>query len=244
MSAILGQIGTGIDAVVAQSAEEVRAGGRMWLQHVAEYGGWQLRRLAPVAYLGVLLAVAFATVPASVVGQTKPDATAADLADRARKAHAVTQTFHERYKVELNTALKDGPVAAIGAYAEFAPGLASTLSEETPFEITRTAARVRNADNLPDAWELANLEKFEKEIKAGADPKKLEVYSVTTTTEGQKLFRYMRPITMGEQCLVCHGTEVKGDVKAEIAKTYPDDKAIGYNLNELRGAFTLIQQLD
>jgi hypothetical protein len=33
-------------------------------------------------------------------------------------------------------------------------------------------------------------------------------------------------------------------VKAEIAKYYTDDKAIGFNLGELRGAFSLVQQLD
>ncbi len=193
--------------------------------------------------VGVLLSVV-ALAPMLAVGQTKPASEAEDLAERARKAHAVTQQFVDRYKLELSTALKDGPVAASGAYAEFATGIASALSEETPFEITRTALRVRNADNLPDAWELANLESFAKQIKGGADPKKLETFSVTTTKEGQRLFRYMRPIMTGEQCLVCHGTDVKGDVKAEIAKTYPDDKALGYNLGEMRGAFTLIQQLD
>jgi Protein of unknown function (DUF3365) len=216
----------------------------MRLKGVADFGGRRLRRLVPFWCLGVLAAAAIAMAPAQVVGQAKPDPTAEDLAERARKAYAVTHTFNERYKADLTNALKDGPVAAIGAYAEFATGIASTLSEESPFEITRTALRVRNGDNLPDAWELANLEKFAKEIKAGADPKKLEVYSVTTTTEGQKLFRYMRPIMTGEQCLVCHGTDVKGDVKSEIAKSYPDDKALGYNLNDMRGAFTLIQQLD
>jgi Protein of unknown function (DUF3365) len=219
-------------------------GGTMRLRGVADLGGWRLRRLTPFWCLVVLLAAAITGTSTLVVGQTKPDPTVEDLADRARKAHAVTHTFHERYKAALTDALKDGPVAAVGAYAEFATGIASTLSEETPFEITRTAMRVRNGDNLPDAWELANLEKFAKEIKAGADPKKLEAYNVTTTTEGQKLFRYMRPIMMGEPCLVCHGTDVKGDVKSEIGKTYPDDKALGYNLNDLRGAFTLIQQLD
>jgi mono/diheme cytochrome c family protein len=211
---------------------------------VAGCGGLIVRRFAPFWRVSVLAAAAVAMVPALVVGQTKPDPTAEDLAERARKAHAVTHTFQERYKADLTNALKDGPVAAVGAYAEFATGIASTLSEESPFEITRTALRVRNGDNVPDAWELANLEKFAKEIKAGADPKKLEVYNVTTTKEGQKLFRYMRPIMMGEQCLVCHGADVKGDVKSEIAKSYPDDKALGYILSDMRGAFTLIQQLD
>ena len=198
----------------------------------------------PVFAAGMALAMLVAGLASErpAVAQTSPAAD--ELADRVRKANAVTHTFSERYKVELATAMKDGPVAAIGAYSTFVPEIAGSLSEETPFEITRTALRTRNPDNAPDAWEQAGLEGFAKKIAAGADPKKLEVYEVTTTKEGQRLFRYMRPIMMGEACHACHGPDVKQDVKSEIAKTYPDDKAIGYNLGDMRGAFTLIQQLD
>lgn len=210
-----------------------------------------LRRLAAgrrvvIIAAGILLALAgqSSTQTVQTPPAPAPAPVADDLADRALKAYAVTHTFWERYKLQLTTALKDGPVAAVGSYAEFATEIASSLSEETPFEITRTAVRVRNADNAPDAWELANLENFDKQIKGGIDPKKIEAYSVITTKEGQRLFRYMRPIMMGEQCLACHGSDVKGDVKAEIARTYPDDKALGYNLGEMRGAFSLVQQLD
>lgn len=195
----------------------------------------------------MVFAAAAALLDSPRVVAQQPSAQSAkpeDLAERARAAHAVTHTFIERYKSELATALKDGSVAAIGAYAEFVPSIAGALSEETPFEIMRTALRVRNPDNGADAWETTNLENFAKQIKGGTDPKKLEAYAVTTTKEGQRLFRYMRPIMMTEQCLACHGPDVKGDVKAEIAKIYADDKALGYNLGEMRGAFSLIQQLD
>lgn len=200
---------------------------------------------APAAAYGAGTAVALACIvalAASALAQAtlSPD----ELAERAKKANDVTHSFSERYKASLTTALKEGTAAAVGAYATFVPEIANSLSEETPFEISRTSTRLRNPDNAADAWELATLEKFAKDIAGGADPKKLEVYAVTTTKEGQRLFRYMRPIMMGEQCLGCHGTDVKGDVKSEIAKSYPDDKTIGYSLGELRGAFSLIQQLD
>ena len=189
----------------------------------------------------VWLAIAFGTLAPAVAQAPQ---TPADLAERARKANAVTHTFSDRYKHELTTAMKDGALAAVGAYATFVPEIASSISEESPFEISRTAIRVRNSDNAADTWELQALERFAKDIAGGADPKKLEVYDVTTTKEGQRLFRYMRPIMISEQCMACHGPDVKGDVKAEIAKIYPDDKALGYAIGEMRGAFSLIQQLD
>jgi hypothetical protein len=43
-------------------------------------------------------------------------------------------------------------------------------------------------------------------------------------------------------CLSCHGS-VKQNISAETLKVinenYPDDKAIGYGLNELRGLFVV-----
>ncbi len=62
--------------------------------------------------------------------------------------------------------------------------------------------------------------------------------------EGDRLFRYMRAIPVGEMCLTCHGTDVRTDVKAEIARLYPEDKALGFKLGELRGAFSLVQLIN
>ena len=112
-------------------------------------------------------------------------------------------------------------------------------TEESTFEIARTSVKVRNPDNAPDAWEASGLELFQKQLTGGADPKTLEMFEVTQTKEGQSIFRYMRPIMMHEQCLACHGPAVAPDVKGEIAQYYPDDKAVGFNLNDMRGAFTL-----
>ena len=104
--------------------------------------------------------------------------------------------------------------------------------------------RLRNPDNTPDPWEKANLELFATQLAGGGDHKTIEAYDVTVTKEGQKLFRYMRPILTGDMCLGCHGPAVPQDIKQEIARSYPDDKATGFNLGELRGAFTLVQEVE
>ncbi len=164
---------------------------------------------------------------------------------RAAKARELTHTYSEKLRSGLISALKDGgPVGAIGACNTLAPELNTTLSETSTFDVERTALRVRNTENAPDSWELAVLEQFQGAIAKGSDPKTMETYDVVMTQEGQRLFRYMRPIMMREPCLMCHGPSVAADVKAEIAKYYSDDKAVGFNLGELRGAFSLVQQLD
>ena len=177
--------------------------------------------------------------------QPAPAAPSADLTARAAKARDLTVVYKERLLAGIAQALKEGgPLGAIGACNTLAPDLNASVTDASSFEISRTALRVRNPENAPDAWEQVVLEQFQTAIAAGSDPKALEMFDVVTTTEGQKLFRYMRPIVMGEPCLVCHGPNVAADVKAEIAKYYSDDKAIGYTLGEMRGAFSLVQQLD
>jgi len=177
--------------------------------------------------------------------QPAPLAADADLSVRATKARDLAHVYSEKLRDGIAKALKEvGPVGAVGACNILAPELNATVTDDSTFEIGRTALRVRNPENAPDAWELAGLEQFQKALAGGSDAKTLEIYDVVTTKEGQRLFRYMRPITMREPCMTCHGTNVAQDVKAEIAKYYADDKALGFALGELRGAFSLVQQLD
>lgn len=168
-----------------------------------------------------------------------------DLPSLAAGARTLAHLYADRLRQNIAQALKEGgPIRAIDSCNTLAPELNASVADGTLFEVARTALRVRNPDNAPDAWEQANLEQFQKSLAGGADPKTLEVYEIVATKEGQKLFRYMRPIAMRETCLVCHGPNVAPDVKAEIAKYYPDDKAIGYNVGDLRGAFSIVQQLE
>ncbi len=168
-----------------------------------------------------------------------------DIETRLEVARSAVKKHSTRLKADLSQALKEGgPKGAIGACVSIAPEIDASVSEEHQVEIGRTSTRVRNTENAPDEWELAGMETFAKQIAAGGDSQKLEYYEVTMTTEGQRLFRYMKPIMMQEMCLACHGSNLSQDLKSEIAKSYPDDKAVGFNLSELRGAFTLVQRVD
>lgn len=189
--------------------------------------------------------VGCAAAVSAVTGRAQQPPTTVELAPRAEKARALAHLYSEKLRAGVVQALKEtGPVGAIGACNTLAPELNSSVTDESTFEISRTAFRVRNQENLPDAWELVALELMQKALTGGADPKTLETYDVVTTNEGQRLFRYMRPIIMREPCLACHGPNVAQEVKAEIAKYYTDDKAVGFNVGDLRGAFSLVQQLD
>ena len=196
--------------------------------------------LAAIALAGLALAgLAALTLPA--VAQKS----AADPAKRLQKARDTAVTLSDRLRTELAVAIKNGGVAgALGACQTISPDLVTNATDEFGFEAGRTALRLRNPENAPDEWERKVLELFQSQIGKGVDPTKLEYAETVTTAEGDKLFRYMKPIMTGETCLACHGTDVKPDVKAEIARYYPEDKATGFKLGEFRGAFSLVQLIE
>lgn len=191
-------------------------------------------------WCAVIVALLAAGTTASAQGTA-----AADHAKRLAKARDLVQTFTDRLRAEIATALKAGPAAnAVSVCQTVSPALTSSLGEDAGVELIRVSTKLRNPENAPDEWEEKVLQMFQAKAASGAEIAKLEHAEVTTTAEGDKLFRYMRAIPVGEQCLVCHGTDVKQDVKAEIARLYPEDKAIGYKLGELRGAFSVMQIID
>lgn len=167
-----------------------------------------------------------------------------DVAKRVQRAREVTVIVTDKLRAELGAALKVSAVDAIGACQTLSPDLVTNASDEFSFEVTRTALKLRNPENGPDEWEQKVLQLFQTKLAGGAEPSKLEHHEVIITPEGDKLFRYMRPIMTGEMCLTCHGTDVKQEVKAEIARYYPEDKAIGFRLGEMRGAFSLAQLIE
>ncbi|HBY68813.1 MAG TPA: cytochrome c family protein, partial [Flavobacteriaceae bacterium] len=57
---------------------------------------------------------------------------------------------------------------------------------------------------------------------------------------GHNTFYY--PITTNSMCLQCHGIPnktIQPEVLTTIIDLYPNDKAIGYNINEVRGIWVL-----
>ncbi len=166
----------------------------------------------------------------------------AELQLRVQKMRDVVQTLSDRLRTELSAALKSGPVAsAIDACRTLSPDLAANVADEAGVEVLRTSLKPRNPDNAPDEWEEKILQLFQSKATSPAEIAKLEHYEIIQTAEGDRLLRYMKAIPVAESCLACHGTDVKLDVKAEIARLYPEDKALGYKVGDLRGAFSVIQ---
>ena len=163
-----------------------------------------------------------------------------DLAERSAAARAAAADFGATLLATLQKAMAEGgPVNAISVCNTAAPAIAGAKSAERKMSIRRTSLRLRQPKNAPDAWELAQLEKFEARKAAGEDPAKIE-FGDYVELNGKKVFRYMKAIPTGPVCLACHGANLAPEVSARLAALYPDDKATGFKPGDLRGAFTIV----
>jgi len=126
-----------------------------------------------------------------------------------------------------------GAEQAIQSCQLLAPQLANQASSNG-WEVARTSLKVRNPANQPDAWEQQVLEKFAQQAVQGVAVSELKYAEFV---EGK--LRYMQAIDIKQPCLACHGQQISPQIQAKLTQLYPNDQAIGYQLGELRGAFSL-----
>ena len=190
----------------------------------------------------VLLAASVVILTGAVMGAGAAGGQPSD-AERAAESRKLTKSFAEQLRGELVRAIKaGGPESAIAVCNSAAPAITEELAAEKGWSVGRTALKLRNPANAPDPWERSVLVKFQDQIERGADVKELEVYE-TATQDGKPVFRYMKAIPTQKTCLTCHGQNLSEPLSKTIAEYYPDDRATGFSLGELRGAFTITQPL-
>ena len=164
-------------------------------------------------------------------------------ADDAVRAREACGQLARVLMSELSAALKEGgPPQAVSVCRDRAPAIATEVSAQSGMEVRRTALRVRNPANAPDAWESEVLKEFEARISKAEDPSLLERAEIVER-DGRKVVRYMKAIPTGEPCLKCHGPDLEPALQAKIKELYPADQATGFKKGDLRGAFTVRKEL-
>lgn len=180
-----------------------------------------------------------------VIGLCISPAMADDLAKFQEDSRAVVKDMVSRLGGALQKEMKaHGPAAAIKVCKDLAPAITSELSRRTGMRVTRVSLKTRNPLlGSPDAWEQKVLQDFavraEKE-----NPATLEYAEIVTEPQG-KFMRYMKAIPIQDVCLKCHGSPetIAPQVKEQLATEYPHDKAVGYSINQIRGAFSIKKAL-
>ncbi|WP_296493950.1 DUF3365 domain-containing protein [Rhodoferax sp.] len=139
---------------------------------------------------------------------------------------------------------KGGPESAVEVCRDKAPQMAKAASEQSGWTIRRVSLQNRNPKAVPDAWERAALEDFDRRAAAGESPATLEKGELVTEGE-RKEYRYMKALPVQQICLACHGApdKIKPEVSAQLQKLYPGDKGVGYSIGQIRGAMTLRRAL-
>ena len=132
---------------------------------------------------------------------------------------------------------KSGPEGAIPVCKDMAPKMAGDISQQTGWKIKRVSLKARNdARAIPDAWEKAALEDFDKRAAAGEPPAALE--------KGERIgseYRFVKALPVQGLCLACHGPvdKLSPAMKTALGKHYPNDRATGYSEGQIRGVISV-----
>lgn len=129
-----------------------------------------------------------------------------------------------------------GVLGAIDVCHDKAPLMAQAASQKTGWAIRRVSLKNRNPKALPDDWERAALQDFDRRAAAGEPASGLEKAELV---QGER--RNIKALPVQQVCLACHGAaeQIPADVAARLYSLYPQDLATGYAVGQLRGAITL-----
>ncbi|MGA7180389.1 MAG: DUF3365 domain-containing protein [Thiobacillaceae bacterium] len=146
-----------------------------------------------------------------------------------------------RLKAEM---LANGAAAAVDVCKKAAPEIAAQLSQETGWQVGRVGTRVRNPSNSASAWQQAALDDFARRMARGEKLEGMESWEVVHEG-GKPTLHYAKAIVVQPVCLACHGAadSIPDAVKVRLKLDYPDDRAVGYSVGELRGAVVIARPL-
>jgi len=130
---------------------------------------------------------------------------------------------------------KKGLQNAITFCNERAYAITDSMARTHNANIKRVSDKPRNQNNDANSIESDHIETFKKQII-----NQQEINPIVQEERDQVNFYY--PITTNAMCLQCHGTldkELKMETYKTIKGLYPSDKATGYDVNEVRGIWSI-----
>ena len=157
--------------------------------------------------------------------------------DKAEATLKLFDQFEKKVWSELLQSLTEHKTAeAVAVCQEVSRALTVEFAELPGVKVRRIGTRARNPAHKPDEFERNVLKEWQKALDQRLEPQAV----IEETSNG---LRVMRPIIVGKKtCLRCHGKlrEILPETLARIREVYPEDEATGYEVGDLRGAFTAI----
>ena len=130
---------------------------------------------------------------------------------------------------------ENGTVEAIQFCNTEATKLTDSVSIMKNATIKRVSDKPRNPNNQASAEQLKHIASFKKSITSGKN-----IEPIVYSENGEVSFYY--PISTNALCLQCHGKPDKQILPATLAtlkNLYPKDKAVGYDVREIRGIWSV-----
>lgn len=135
----------------------------------------------------------------------------------------------------MGTIQKKGTSEALEFCNENAIKLTDSMANKFQATIRRLSDKARNPDNQADAAALEVITQYKKELSLG------KALDAVVQDKGE-IQQFYYPITTNSMCLQCHGVpqkNIKPAVLKNIKARYPLDKALGYDVNQLRGVWSI-----
>lgn len=177
-----------------------------------------------------IISIVIITTPLSVMAADK------DKAALKKEAIGIVKQFAATLKPALKSAIKSGgPAHAVQVCSVQAPAIAQGLQQKTGWKVKRVSLKARNNKTaIPDSWERKVLMQFDERQANGESAEKMAFAEIV---DGK--YRFMKAQGVEEVCRNCHAANIKPEVEAALKQYYPMDKARGYTLGQIRGAFSL-----
>lgn len=128
-----------------------------------------------------------------------------------------------------------GTVEAITFCNEKAYPLTDSMAVAHNASIKRVSDKPRNQINTANTDELEHIKTFKKVIENNEEPSAI-------VKESDNTIHVYYPITTNAMCLQCHGKpneDIQKQTLKKLLDLYPNDKATGYGLNEVRGIWSI-----
>lgn len=125
----------------------------------------------------------------------------------------------------LMEAMGTGPADAIAVCQREASEIAAKVSADHQVKIGRAGVRLRNTTNQAPHWAKPWIEALTEEPQ----------FAVLSNQSAAALL----PIKLQPMCVMCHGPvdQILPEVKKQLVDRYPDDRAVGFQVGDLRGWF-------
>ncbi|WP_114748412.1 Tll0287-like domain-containing protein [Pleomorphovibrio marinus] len=116
--------------------------------------------------------------------------------------------------------------------------LTKRVGDEYGVTIKRISTRNRNPENVPGETEEPLLDAYAYNAEEGIE----NVPNIQKTDNGETLIFTKAIVIPGGLCLNCHGDpdkDISQETYQKIQSLYPEDKATGYKVGELRGMWSI-----